>query len=68
MKAEFIVYKVVNGIEQFIELGTVEEIAKMLCLTTQQVRQRAADCKRNDFRESKEGNILVYGVGKLEVA
>lgn len=68
MKAEFIVYKVVNGIEQFLELGTVDEIAKMLCMTTQQVRQKAADCKRNDFRDKQEGNILVYGVGKLEVA
>lgn len=64
-KAHYIVY---DKEDEFLALGTSEEIACQFDLTTMQVRQKAKDFKR--YEKTGQTNrypIRIFGVGRMEV-
>lgn len=64
-KAHFIVY---NKDDEFLALGTAEEIACQFDLSTMQVRQKAKDFKR--YEKTGQTNrypIRIFSVGRMEV-
>lgn len=64
-KAFYIVY---NKDDEFLALGTAEEIACQLDLTPLQVRQKASDFKRREHKGMvNRYPIRIFGVGRMEV-
>lgn len=64
-KAFYIVY---NKDDEFLALGTAEEIACQFDLTPLQVRQKAKDFKRHEkTRQTNRYPIRIFSVGQMEV-
>lgn len=64
-KAHFIVY---NKNDEFLALGTAEEIACQFDLTTMQVRQKAKDFKRREHDGMiNRYPVRIFSVGRMEV-
>ena len=64
-KAFYIVY---NKDDEFLALGTAEEIACHFDLTPFQVRQKPKDFKRHEkTRQTSRFTIRIFGVGMMEV-
>lgn len=60
---EYILYKVHNDDELFIDLGTSKELSKLLGISILQFHQLAKDSKRKRSKRPQEGKYKVY---KLE--
>lgn len=64
-KPHYIVY---NKDDEFLALGTAEEIACQFDLTPLQVRQKACDFKRREHSGMiNRYPIRIFGVGRMEV-
>lgn len=60
---EYVLYKVHNGDEIFIDLGTSKELSKFLGISILQFHQLVKDSKCKRSKRPKEGKYKVY---KLE--
>lgn len=60
---EYILYKVHNDDELFIDLGTSKELSKLLGISMLQFHQLVKDSKRRRSKRPQEGKYKVY---KLE--
>ena len=60
---EYILYKVHNDDELFIDLGTSKELSKLLGISMLQFHQLVKDSKRKRSKRPQEGKYKVY---KLE--
>lgn len=61
-------YIVYNKDDEFLALGTAEEIACQFDLSTMQVRQKAKDFKRHEKTgQTNRYPIRIFGVGRMEV-
>lgn len=60
---EYILYKVHNEDEIFIDLGNSKELSKLLGISTLQFHQLVKDSKRKRSKRPQEGKYKVY---KLE--
>lgn len=63
MTKEYILYKVHEGDEIFIDLGTSKQLSKFLGISTLQFHQLVKDSKRKRSKRPQEGKYKVY---KLE--
>lgn len=60
-------YIVYDENENFIDMGTSEELQERFNMTKLQIRQNATDTKRRVPKSGNRRGLLFYSVGKMEV-
>lgn len=60
-------YIVYDENENFIDMGTSEELQERFNMTKLQIRQKATDTKRRIPNSGVRRGLLFYSVGKMEV-
>lgn len=65
-RKEYILYKVHDGNEVFVDIGTSKELADFLCINVRQFHQLVKDSKRKRSNRPQEGRYKAYRLEEQE--